>query len=94
MDVAVHELWVQMFRYQGTARATGAFRLVPATRLWVGPATLHFASGSVVTGPDDLVTNIEGTVDCTVHDFDVQGDALPFISTKSSSPTTFPRFGP
>ena len=71
-----------MFRYQGTARATGAFRLVPATRLWVGPATLRFASGSVVTGPYDLVTNIEGAVDCTVHDFDVQGDALPFISMK------------
>ena len=51
VDVEVHELWVQMLRYQGTARATGAFRLIPATRLWVGPATLRFASGSVVTGP-------------------------------------------
>ena len=82
VDVEVHELWVQMFRYQGTARATGAFRLVPATRPLGRTCYLRFASGSVVTGPYDLVTNVAGTVDCTVHDFDVQGDVLPFISMK------------
>jgi hypothetical protein len=95
VDVEVHELWVQMLRYQGTGRAKGAFRLVPATRLWVGPASLSFANGTVEAGPYDVVTNLEGSVACTVHDLNVNqlklSDVLRFTSAKVSLWALLPR---
>jgi hypothetical protein len=72
VDVRVSELWAQMFRYQGEARARGAFRLRPAKRLWVGPAELDLLGGRLSTGPHEVLRAMEGTVTCKVDDFDVE----------------------
>jgi hypothetical protein len=86
VDAGVREVWFDMFRYQGEARATGAFRLIPARRVWVGPAELVLKSGGITTAANDLVNGVGGAVDCTVEDFDVNAvegvDALHYISAR------------
>jgi hypothetical protein len=72
VDVTVRELWTQMMRFEGDARVVGAFRLRPAKRLWVGPAELHFRSGSMTAGPHDVLRSMRGKLVVKVDDFDVE----------------------
>jgi hypothetical protein len=72
VDVTVNELWTQMMRFEGDARVVGAFRLRPAKRLWVGPAELEFRSGSLTTGPHDMLRDMKGKLTCKVDDFNVE----------------------
>lgn len=72
VDVQIAELWVQQFRYLGKARAQGAFRLRPAREVWVHPASLELASGSVRVGSEELVGSLRGSIGCRVHPFDVR----------------------
>jgi hypothetical protein len=86
VDVTVNELWAQMMRFEGEAHVIGAFRLRPAKRLWVGPAELEFRSGSLSTGPHDMLRGMEGKLTCKVDDFDVEPvhgmEPFRFISTR------------
>jgi len=75
VDVAVHEIWVEMFRYQGHARAAGAFYLRPARRAWVGPAELSIASGDITAGAHEVMHGVEGRIGCRVDDLDIQAIA-------------------
>ena len=72
VDVGVSELWVQQFRFRGSARAHGAFRLKPARSLWVGPAELELGSGRLSAGAETVAENLEGRIDCQVSPFDVR----------------------
>lgn len=72
VDVGARELWVQFVRYQGDARARGAFRLKPARHLWVGPAELELQHGRLSIADSELVGDLSGLVRCTVHPFDVR----------------------
>ena len=72
VDVGVTELWAQAFRYTGKGRATGKFELLPARRLWVGPATLDLQPGLLSAGAYRIAPDLHGHVDCVVHPFDVR----------------------
>ncbi len=72
VDVGVSELWVQFVRFAGQGRASGAFRLEPARKLWVGPATLALAQGRVSIGESTLLSDLSGSIGCTVDPFDVR----------------------
>jgi hypothetical protein len=86
VDVTVNELWAQMMRFEGDAHVVGAFRLRPAKRLWVGPAELEFLSGSLTTGPHEMLRGMKGKLTCKVDDFDVEPvhgmEPFRFISTR------------
>jgi hypothetical protein len=85
VDVGVTELWVQQFRYLGSGRARGAFRLRPARSLWVGPASLDLEPGALTAGNYEISPGLAGRITCTVHPFDVREPAgrevFRFIST-------------
>ena len=87
VDVAVREIWVEMFRYQGQARAAGAFHLRPARRVWVGPAELSIASGDISAGGHDVMHGVKGRIGCRVDDFDVQAvtgaEVFRYISART-----------
>jgi hypothetical protein len=72
VDVAVSEIWIVEYRYHGTARARGSFRLRPGRRLLVGPATLDIQAGSIHAGDAPVLEDVEGSIECTVRDFDVR----------------------
>lgn len=86
VDVQAREIWVHFVRLRGEARARGAFRLRPARRLWVGPASLTIERSLVTLGQDQLVQNLTGRVSCVVHPFDVRipngREVLRFISSE------------
>lgn len=72
VDVRAKEVFVEQFQYVGPARAVGAFRLMPARHLWVGPARLLLGPGRVLAAGRDALRSFSGTIDCTVHPFDVR----------------------
>jgi hypothetical protein len=72
VDVGLRELWIQQFRYVGSGRASGAFRLRPARTLWVGPASLELSPGQLTAGGQEISPGLAGHVDCVVHPFDVR----------------------
>lgn len=72
VDVGVDEVWVQFVRYSGAGRAKGAFRLVPARTLWVGPASLAIEGGRIHFGQQTISSHLTGRVDCKVDYFDVR----------------------
>ncbi len=86
VDVAAGDVWIEQFRYIGRARAKGAFRLRPARQLWVGPASLAFEPGVLVTAGEDAVTSFFGSIECEVRPFDVRKpkglEVMRFISAK------------
>ena len=71
VDVGVKEVWVQFVRYLGNGRARGAFQLVPARNLWVGPASLDLDQGRVVFGSEPIGVPLSGRITCKVDWFDV-----------------------
>jgi hypothetical protein len=87
VDVGVREVWAQMFRYEGTARALGAFRLRPAKRIWVGPAELRMEGGTLASGPEQAASSIRGSITCKVDDFDTEAvhgmEPFHFISART-----------
>ncbi len=72
VDIASKELWVQQFRYLGHGRATGAFELKPARRLWVGPASLVLDGGRIVVAGKETFKAFAGKIECTIRPFDVR----------------------
>jgi hypothetical protein len=96
VDVGVRELWFEEFRYQGEARAKGAFRLRPGRRLWVGPADLFVTSGDVTSASYDVLHEVKGKVDCRVEDFNVQKveglEVFRFISGRAKLNGALPGF--
>jgi hypothetical protein len=73
VDVHIKELWTQQFHYVGNGRARGAFRLMPARSLWVGPATLELEPGRLLAGKDmPFLGDFGGRIAATVHYFDVR----------------------
>jgi hypothetical protein len=85
VDVGVRELWMQQFRYVGSGRARGSFRLRPARTLWVGPASLDLEPGPLTAGNYQVSPALAGRIECVVHPFDVRKpdgrEVLRFIST-------------
>jgi len=86
IDARVSEVWVQAFRYLGQGRVRGQFQLVPARRLWVGPAVLELEPGVLSAGAYQVAPGLRGRIDCTVHPFDVRPvrglDPLRYISAR------------
>lgn len=69
VDVGVVEIWAQQLRYQGVARAGGAFRLHAGQSLVVGPASMDLRSGQLRAGNRLLAGSLSGHVTCVVHPF-------------------------
>ena len=84
--MGVRELWSQQFRYQGSGRVRGAFRLRPAKHLWVGPAVLELDQGSLSVGGGALLMDLHARIDCTVLPFHVDVpvgmEVFAFISAR------------
>lgn len=73
VDVGIEEIWMNEWRYVGSGRAQGAFRLRPARRLRVEPSRLRLEGGRLRFGQSELLAaSTEGDVRARVPDFDVR----------------------
>lgn len=70
VDGRARQIWVDEFHFEGDAHVTGAFFVRPKRRVWVGPASATFVSGSVVIGNEKLLDRTSGSVHCTIPPFD------------------------
>lgn len=70
VDADVRELWLLEYRYRGTARATGAFRLVPQRGFRLEPSTLQLDPGTLSVGSEEVSPRLYGDIRCTVDQHD------------------------
>jgi hypothetical protein len=84
----VRELWIHTLRYAGDMRVRGRWLFRPVRWLEVGPATVDVDTVDISYGPaSPLFRGLHGSVEATVHPFDVrkpQGpEVLGFVSAKA-----------
>jgi hypothetical protein len=72
VDAEVSDIWIMEYRFQGSARATGGFRLKPARRLEVRPALLEIRSGRLDLGEHPVAEELSGSIACRVRDHDIR----------------------
>ena len=84
----VRELWIHSVRYAGDMRVRGRWLFRPVRWLEVGPARVDVRLLDVTYGGQTpLFTGLRGTVDATVHPFDVREpdglEILKYVSTRA-----------
>jgi hypothetical protein len=75
----ISEIWVDLYRFQGSARLTGRFRLRPGLEAEVGPAEILLSSGRVRLGAEPVVKIEESRLACRIEEWDpriLRGDAV------------------
>jgi hypothetical protein len=85
----VRELWIHTLRYAGDFRVRGRWLFRPVRWLEVGPATIDVGQLDVSNGlRPPLLAAARGTIDCTVHPYDVRAphgaEILDQVSAKTS----------
>jgi hypothetical protein len=73
------EIWVDMYRFQGSAALHGEFRLRPGRLARIGPAAIDFASGRVRLGDEPVIALDRSRIGCRIEEWDprlVEGDAV------------------
>jgi hypothetical protein len=82
----VREVWIHTVRGQGDMRVRGRWLFRPVRWLEVGPALVDVATLDVSTGSRALATGLQGSIEATVHPFDVRRpeglQVLEYMSTK------------
>jgi hypothetical protein len=68
----VRELWIDTLRYTGELRVEGRWLFRPVRWLDVGPARVHVRSLDIGYGLRPIATGMSGTIDATIHPFDVR----------------------
>jgi hypothetical protein len=59
----VREVWLERFRFRGSARAEGAFLLQPERWFGLADSRFEIASGNVAFGMYDVATDLKGEVE-------------------------------
>lgn len=72
VDATVREVWVVEFAWQGTGRVQGAFELQPLRHLWVRPALLTLAPGTLSIGSTKASTDFSLRADVDVAPYDIE----------------------
>jgi hypothetical protein len=68
----VREIWMHTLRLTGDMHVAGRWLFRPLRWLEVGPATVGLNTLNVSFGDRALATNLHGSVDLTIHPFDVR----------------------
>jgi hypothetical protein len=68
----VREVWVHTLRAKGDTRVRGRWLFHPARLLDVGPATVDANGVDIFYGSQPLATGLRGSVEATVHPFDLR----------------------
>jgi hypothetical protein len=84
----VHEIWIHTLRYAGDMRVRGRWLFRPTRWLDIGPAIIDVSSLDVSYGPaSPLLRALHGTVEATVHPFDLRRptglEILEHVSVKT-----------
>jgi hypothetical protein len=69
---AFDDIWVDGYRYRGPSTLHGRFRLKPGHRAQIGPASVEFRGGELQINETPAMTPLEGRLDATFEDWDVQ----------------------
>ncbi|MEX1246131.1 MAG: hypothetical protein WEB59_05465 [Thermoanaerobaculia bacterium] len=73
------EIWIDVYRYRGSARLDGRFFLRPGLLARVGPATIDIPGGDVRLGEDPILLGATGRIAATMDAWDpreVQGSEV------------------
>lgn len=73
------EIWLDVYRFEGSAHLWGQFLLRSGQRARVGPAAIQFAGGRLGIGPDPLARGLTGRLENSIEEWDprrVQGAAV------------------
>ena len=73
------EIWVDVYRYRGSARLDGRFFLRPGLLARVGPAAIDIPGGDLGLGEDPILVGAKGRIAATIEAFDpreVQGSEV------------------
>ena len=83
----VREVWIHSIRVQGEMRVRGRWVFRPLRWLEVGPASVDVSTLDISTGTRSLATGLHGSIDATVHPFDLRKpnglEVLEYVSTKT-----------
>jgi hypothetical protein len=69
----VSEIWTDTIRYSGKMRVRGRWIFRPMRWLDVGPAVVDAETLDISYGPRALARGLQGSIDATVHPFDLRG---------------------
>ncbi len=69
----VREIWTDTIRYSGNMRVRGRWIFRPMRWLDIGPAVVDAETIDIAYGPRALAGGLQGSIDVTVHPFDVRG---------------------
>ena len=69
----VREIWTDTIRYSGKLRVRGRWIFRPMRWLDVGPAVVDAEVLDISYGPSALARGLKGSIDATVHPFDLRG---------------------
>lgn len=62
------DIWIEIYRFRGRARVTGAFALRPHVRVAIGPAAVEFLSGDFLLAPSEpMLSAASGRGDCVIE---------------------------
>jgi hypothetical protein len=73
------EIWIDAYRFEGSARLHGRFFLRPGLRSRIGPSDVDFLKGHLHVGRQPLVSELAGKIHAEFEEWDprrVQGDAV------------------
>jgi hypothetical protein len=81
----VRELWIDTLRYAGDMRVRGRWLFRPLRWLDIGPATVDARTLDVSYGMRPIAVDLKGTIETTVHPFDVRvPDGLEILDQVSA----------
>ncbi|MGH9443137.1 MAG: hypothetical protein ACRD16_12785 [Thermoanaerobaculia bacterium] len=66
----VREIWIDSYRYSGTARLAGGMKLRPRRRVSVGPATLEWREGLLFVFGQPAARSMSARISCRIAPFD------------------------
>jgi hypothetical protein len=69
----VREIWTDTIRYSGALRVRGRWIFRPMRWLDIGPAVVDAETLDISYGPRALARGLQGSIDVTVHPFDLRG---------------------
>jgi hypothetical protein len=69
----VSEIWTDTIRYDGKLRVRGRWLFRPMRWLDIGPAVVDAETLDISCGPRALARGLRGSIDATVHPFDLRG---------------------
>jgi hypothetical protein len=69
-DARVTEVWINAYRFEGSSRSRGGFKVAPHRSIALTHSLLEVTQGTLTLAKEDMAREIHGTVTCEIESFD------------------------